>query len=321
MRIALNVSPSAAGRPPSFDHFVEHVSEIARDGFATAVFAHLTSGFDALTAIAIAGRAVPEIELETAVVPIYTRHPTAMAQQALTTQVAVGGRLTLGIGLSHRPVVETVWGMSFERPVEYMQEYLAILQPLLHGEAVAFAGRRFRAQAQPPMTEVPPPPVLLAALGERMLRLAGEQTDGTVTWMVGARTLAEHVTPVISAAAQAAGRPAPRIVVGLPICVTSDPDAARARAARAFERYGQLPSYRAMLDREGAASPADVALVGSESEVEAQLDELEKAGATDFNGSVFGSAEEHQRTLQFLRTRLRTRLQTRLRTRTQVAHG
>jgi alkanesulfonate monooxygenase SsuD/methylene tetrahydromethanopterin reductase-like flavin-dependent oxidoreductase (luciferase family) len=146
--------------------------------------------------------------------------------------------------------------------------------------------------------------VVLAALGERMLRLAGELTDGTATWMVGPKTLAAHVAPVITEAARNAGRPAPRIIVGLPICITNDVAAARARAARGFEGYGQLPSYRAMLDREGVAGPADVAVVGSESEVERQLTDLERAGATEINAIVFGSAEEHQRTLEFLQARV-----------------
>jgi F420-dependent oxidoreductase-like protein len=301
MRIGVGTSQAARGRAATIDELIDQVATYARQGFDKAVFAQL-SGVDVLTVIALAGRVVPDIELETAVVPIYPRHPVALAQQALTTQAAIGGRLTLGIGLSHRPIVENMWGLSFERPAEYMQEYLAILQPLLHSQSVAFAGRRFASRIQLAMPEISPPSVVLAALGERMLRLAGEQTDGTATWMVGPKTLAAHVTPIITAAARAAGRPAPRIIVGLPICVTDDPEAARARAARAFERYGQLPSYKAMLDREDAASPADVAVVGHEADVERQLAEIERAGGTEINASVFGSTEEQQRTFAFLQT-------------------
>jgi 5,10-methylenetetrahydromethanopterin reductase len=303
MRIGVIINQSAARRPASIDHLIEQVASIARDGFSAAVFAQ-TSGIDALTVIALAGRVVPEVELATSVVPIFTRHPVALAQQALTVQAAIGDRLTLGIGLSHKPVVENAWGLSFERPVEYMRDYLAILQPLLHGEAAAFSGRRIKAQTQLGMPDASPPSVVLAALGEHMLRLAGEQTDGTATWMVGPKTLASHVSPIITAAAREAGRPGPRIIVGLPVCVTSDPDAARARADRAFGRYGQLPSYRAMLDREGVASPADVALVGSESEVEEQLAAIQRAGGTELSASVFGSAEEHLRTFEFLKAQV-----------------
>jgi 5,10-methylenetetrahydromethanopterin reductase len=300
MRIGVNINPFAGGgRPASIDQIIEQVANVARQGFSTAALAHI-SGLDALTMVALAGRVVPQIELETAVVPIYIHHPVALAQQALTTNAAVGGRLTLGIGLSHRPVVEQFWGLSFERPVEYMEEYLSILLPLLRGEAVNFQGRRLKANVQLTMAETTTPPVLLAALGERMLRLAGEQTDGTALWMVGVRTLAEHVTPTITTAAEQAGRPAPRILVALPICVTNDVAAARERAARSLGFYGQLPSYRAMLDREGAAGPADVTVAGSEEEVEAQLRRIEEAGATDFTATPIGSSEDRRRTFELL---------------------
>src|SRR3984893_9477568 len=156
MRIGVSVNPGAGGRPATIDQLIEQVAAFARRGFAKAVFANIF-GVDALTVIALAGRAVPDIELETAVVPVYTRHPVAMAQQGLTTQAAIGGRLTLGLGLSHRPVVENMWGLSFERPVEYMQEYLAILQPLLHGQPVAFSGKRFSTQTQLTIPEAAPP--------------------------------------------------------------------------------------------------------------------------------------------------------------------
>jgi F420-dependent oxidoreductase-like protein len=194
--------------------------------------------------------------------------------------------------------------MSFERPLEYMREYLAILQPLLHGEAATFKGRRLTGQATLNMPAVSPPPVIVAALGESMLRLTGEQADGTATWMVGPRTLESHITPTLQKAAEAAGRAEPRIIVGLPICVTSDVDAVRTRAARSFERYGQLPSYKAMLEREGVTNPSEVLVAGSESEVEQQLARLEAAGATDFNATLFGPSADQQRTLELLRARV-----------------
>jgi len=301
MRIGATVNPSAGGgRLASLDQVIEQVVGFERDGLATAGFAHL-SGLDPLIAIALTGRAVPRIEMATAVIPVYTRHPALMAQQALTAQAATHGRLSLGIGLSHKPVVEQRWGLSFDRPLEYMQEYLAILLPLLRGQPANYDGRRLKVHVELTIPDTPAPPVLLAALGEHMLRLAGEQTDGTSLWLVGARTLAVHVTPIISAAARATGRPSPRIVVGLPICVTSDVALARERTAQSLARYGDLPSYRAMLDREGAASPADVMVVGSESEVERQLAELEEAGATDFAATLVGSSAERQRTFAFLR--------------------
>jgi F420-dependent oxidoreductase-like protein len=247
----------------SLDTLIEQIASRGRDGFATIWLAHIR-GEDTLITLALAGRSAPGVELGTAVIPIYTRHPLLMAQQALTTQAAIGGRLALGLGLSHKPVVEQSWGLSFERPVEYMREYLGVLMPLLRGEAVEYAGERFKVNAQLSVPGSPPaPPVLLAALGTRMLQLCGEQTDGTIKWMVGPRTLESHICPALNEAARAAGRPAPRVVVGLPMCVTDDVEGARARAARIYARYGTLPSYRAMLDHESVEGPVDVCVIGS----------------------------------------------------------
>jgi 5,10-methylenetetrahydromethanopterin reductase len=304
MRIGINTNASAGGgRPASLDQMLEQVAGLAERGFHTAAFAQI-SGMDVLTLIALAGRSVPRIEFETAVVPIYGRHPAALAQQALTAQAATQGRLVLGLGLSHKPVVEQRWGLSFERPAEYMHEYLQVLLPLVRGEAVDFTGKRFNVHAQISVAETSPPSVVLAALGERMLRIAGELTDGTALWMVGPKTLESHILPIITSAAQEAGRPSPRIFAGLPICVTNDAAAARERTARSLANYGQLPSYRAMLDREGADGPADVMLVGSESEVERQLAALEDAGATDFTATPVGSREDQARTFEFLQAQV-----------------
>ena len=155
-----------------------------------------------------------------------------MAQQALTVQAASGGRFVLGIGLSHQMVIEGMFGLSFEKPLRHMREYLSVLMPLLHDRKVAFAGETMSMQGNLGVTDVPAPPVLIAALGPKMLELAGTVADGTVTWMTGPTTLASHTVPTITAAAERAGRPAPRIFASLPICITEDPDGARERAAR-----------------------------------------------------------------------------------------
>ncbi len=259
-------------------------------------------GWDTLTVLAIVGREVPGIDVGTAVIPIHPRHPMMLAEQALTVQAASGGRFVLGVGLSHQVVVEGAWGYSFDRPARYMREYLSVLVPLLHGEQVSFNGEVIRTNTFAPLDSAPttPPPVLVAALGPTMLRLAATQAEGTVTWMVGPATIADHIVPTITAAAADAGRPAPQVVVTLPVCVTGDPDAARARADRIFAMYGHLPSYRAMLDREGAVGPADVAVVGSEEEVAAQIRRLAEGGATEFSGAVYGTPDEVERSRALL---------------------
>jgi F420-dependent oxidoreductase-like protein len=260
--------------------------------------------FDALTVLALAGRQTRTVELGTFVIPTYPRHPAALAEQALAVQAASGGRLALGIGLSHRRTMEAMLGFDWSHPIRHMREYLTCLTPLLRGELTSFAGQEFRIEGyQLSVPGATPPPVLVAALGPQMLRLAGRLADGTAVWMGGPRYLAEHALPGITAAAQQAGRPAPRIVAGLPICVTDHPDEVRERAARAFERYGQLPSYRAILDREGAEGPADVSLIGSEAHVRAGLRQLESAGATDLAASLYAPrGEDPQPTYDLLRS-------------------
>jgi F420-dependent oxidoreductase-like protein len=257
---------------------------------------------DALTALAVVGREVPGLDFGTAVVPTYPRHPMVMAMQALTVQAASGGRLALGIGLSHQMVIEGSFGLSFSTPIRHMREYLEILMPLLHSGQVAFEGKEFTARSMGPMKPAgaTPPPVLVAALGSQMLNLTGRLADGTALWMVGPKTLADHVVPAITKAAEGAGRPSPRVLVGLPVCVTADPGAARERAAKSFGFYNNLPSYRAMLDREGVAGPADVAVIGDEAQVAGQLRRLVELGATEFSLPLFGSSEERERTLSVL---------------------
>ncbi len=261
-------------------------------------------GVDAVNALALVGRDVPAIELGTAVVPTYPRHPVVLAQQALTTQAAVGGRFTLGIGLSHQLVIEGMYGYSFDRPVRHMREYLEVLLPLLRGDGASFSGETLSGHVTLDVKDAAPVPVLLAALGPKMLELAGGSADGTVTWMTGPGTIEAHIVPSITRAAEAAGRPTPRVGVGLPVCVTSDAATARERAGRIFELYGTLPSYRAMLDREGAAGPADIAMVGDEAAVRGQVEHLAGIGATDLVANIFGSSEERARTEALLRSLL-----------------
>jgi F420-dependent oxidoreductase-like protein len=280
---------------------VDHVGTLARRGFASA-WAVQIFGYDALTMLAAVGAQVPGIGLGTGVVPVYSRHPQVMAQQALTVQAASGNRLTLGIGMSHQVVVEGLWGMSYERPARYMREYLAALVPMLRGETVDARGEVVTAVTYGPL-EVPgaePPGLLVAALGPVMLKLAGRVATGTVTWMTGVRTVAEHIVPTIGEAAREAGRPEPRIGVSLPVTVTSDPDRARERIDQAFAIYPTLPSYRAMLDREGASGPSDVAIIGTADEVAAGMSRLAEAGATDFVASVVGSSDERAETMDVL---------------------
>ena len=284
MRIGLFIG--TMGAADTLQGQVQQSTEAEADGFESFWTAQV-AGVDALTLLALCGSATETIQMGTAVVPTYPRHPMALAQQSLTTQAATGGRLLLGIGLSHRPVVEDRWGMSFHAPAQHMDEYLTVLQSLMSTGSVDFHGEHFSVSGEIARMTDTPPSVCVAALAPRMLRMAGSRADGTITWMVGPRTLDTHIVPRITSAAEGAGRPAPRVCVGLPICVTDDSQAGFEAAAGYFGRYSGLPSYRRMLDIEGVESPAEVAIIGDEAEVEAQLKALSSAGATDYLASIF----------------------------------
>jgi F420-dependent oxidoreductase-like protein len=274
----------------TLDELVDVARKVEADGFDSLWLPQIF-GIDALCAQTLIGHQVPRIELGTAVVPTYPRHPAALAGAALTASAASDGRFTLGIGLSHQLVIEGIFGYSFDKPVRHMREYLSVLVPLLAGEAVDFEGETVTAKVGLSVPGASPVPVLVAALGPKMLRLAAERTAGTVTWMTGPRTLAEHTVPTITTAAEAAGTGDMRVVGALPVAVTDDSDAVRAEAAKVFEVYGVLPSYRAMLDREGVAGPEDVALIGSAAAVRAGIGRMRDAGVTDFVAVEFNTAE------------------------------
>ncbi len=300
MRIGIAIGSVARSDVP-LATLLDRIREAEAAGFASAWVAN-AFGFDAITLMALAGRETERIELGTFVVPTYPRHPLALAQQARTAASACAGRFTLGIGLSHRVVIERALGLDYSQPLRHMREYLAVLKPLLAGEAARFRGEEFRVSAELHAGSERPP-LILAALGPKMLRLAGGQSDGTATWLGGPRYLGETAIPAIRRAAKEAGRPPPRIICGLPVAVTNDREAARASVSRSFETYGKLPSYRAVLDLEGVEGPADVAIIGNEDEVAAQLERLAVIGVTDLNPApvaVAGDPGSRARAYAFL---------------------
>jgi len=288
----------------TLDGLVARAKDLEERGFHSIWVANIF-GLDAITSMAIAGRETDRIELGTAVVPSYPRHPVAIAQQCLTAQAASGGRFVLGIGLSHKLVIEDMLGLSYAKPARHMREYMEVLGPLLRCEPAKFAGHEYRVNAALDVPGASPVPVLIAALGEQMLRIAGRTSSGTILWMTGPQTIENHIGPKLRAAASEADRPEPRIVAGFPIVLTHDADAAREAIGKGLAMYGMLPSYRAMLDKEGAAGPADIAIVGDEKAVGESLDRLRDVGVTDFDAAIFPVDEgAGARTLEFLQSRL-----------------
>lgn len=301
MQISLNLV-SAVGASP-IDSIVQALEKMRDEGVRRVWMAQMPFDGDLLTVLAVAMREVDTIEVGSAVLPIQNQHPMLLAQRALTLNTIAGGRFILGVGMTHQAVTEGMWGIPYDKPVRRMREYLDGLQPLLAGEAVNAVGETATARGALQIVGAPTPEVYLAALGPQMLKLAGRRTSGTLTWMCGPKTLDEHIGPTLREAAAEAGRPedAVRVVAGLPISVTDDVAGARAQAADQFGMYGTLPSYRAMLDREGYPNPEDAAIIGDEKTVSERLDELGALGVDEVSAVVFdASPEGRQRTRALL---------------------
>jgi F420-dependent oxidoreductase-like protein len=276
------------GGGATVDKVVQQAKQAEADGFTSLWYASLVTG-DPPVAMAIAGRETSTIELGTAVLQTYPCHPLLQANRAASVVDAMGrGGFTLGIGPSHEPLIRGVFGLSYDHPGRSTEEYVRILTGALHGEDVDVDGKDWTARtAGRAATPAHPVPVLVSALGPRLLRVAGELADGTVLWMAPPRAIETHVAPKVRSAASAAGRPAPRIVAGLPVAVHDDEAEARAAAAASSTAYAGMANYQRILDLGNALTPADAAIVGDEASVRAQLKSLLDAGATDIWAAVF----------------------------------
>jgi 5,10-methylenetetrahydromethanopterin reductase len=286
------------------DSGIRELTQARDDGFERVWMTQMPYDVDLLTVLAAAMHEVSDIKVGSGVVPIQNQHPMLMAQRALTLNQIAGGRFTLGVGVTHRAVTEGMWGISWDRSVRRLSEYLDGLLPLLAGEQVNATGEMLTTRGALQISGAPTPEVYVAALGPQMLKLAGRRTAGTLTWMTGPKTLKEHIGPTMRSAAADAGRPdgAVSVAAALPIAVTDDVATVRARAAEEFAMYGHLPSYRAMLDREGYAGPEDAALIGDEATVRGRLDEVRAAGVDEYVAIPFDpSPEDRDRTRAFLR--------------------
>lgn len=299
MRIGINGSDKLM--KPDVSAIVADVAEAEASGMSSYWLAQ-TALVDATAVLGLAGPTTSTIELGTAVVPTWERHPHALAAQALTTQAITGGRFVMGIGLSHRPVVEGFLRMTWDRPVRHINEYLDVLLPLLAEGGVSHQGEIWSYIGSGERPTEDPPAVMLAALGDQMLRVAGRRTAGTILWCVGPITIERQIRPAITAAADEAGRPAPRIVCSLPVWVTDEPGPAKQFVGAILKDYAALPSYRAMLDVEGVQGIESISLIGDEERITEQLDRLAAAGSTDFTAVVLGgNPDEITRTREVLK--------------------
>jgi 5,10-methylenetetrahydromethanopterin reductase len=299
MKISINGSSELMHADIS--RLVAHAKQTAEDGMAGWWLAQVGL-IDALTVLALAGAETGEMKLGTAVNATFPIHPTALAGKALTTQGAISGKLSLGLGVNHAPVVDHTWGMKFEKPIRHMRDYLSCLQPLLETGTADYAGEDYTARFEGARPTNTTPGLLLAAMGPQMLKVAGARTDGTLLWMTGEKAIASQIAPVIGEAAAAADRGTPRVICSLPIAVTDDEGGMRDFVGQILAGYGDLPSYRAMLDLDGHAGPGEAMICGDEASVSQQLEALAAAGATEFAAAEIGaSAEDFARTRALLR--------------------
>jgi F420-dependent oxidoreductase-like protein len=282
---------------------VTRVVTAAADGGFAGVWIPQTTSVDVLTALAVVAREVPDIPIGTAVVPIQGRHPIPLAQQAITTALAAGpGRFTLGVGVTHRVLSEGFYGIPYDRVVTVCEEQLTAMQGLLGADrAVNHEGRWITARAKLDIDDIAVP-IVLAALGPRMVEIGGRLSDGTVTWMTGPRSLAADIVPGLRRAAEAAERPAPRVIAGLPVCVTDDVAGARDRFRPGLLTAMALPSYARMMALEGFDDPAELGLVGDEAAVSERIEQLASIGVTELLANVVGNPDEQARTVAHLGT-------------------
>src|SRR3954454_12171791 len=285
MRIGIMVGPETRKYAGKVDQMVGDARAADEAGFATAWIPQLPQDFDAMTAVALMGRETSRIELGTAVVPLQSRHPIALGQQALSVQAACDGRFRLGVGPSHHWIVDSMLGLPYDQPAKLVEDYLDVFDAMFSGPSpVDVENDRFRIH-NPLDVPALPVPVLLAALGPVMLRIAGERADGTVLWMADERAIADHVVPRITKAAEAAGRPAPRIVAGVPVCLCEPTrvDEARERANRILGEAEISPNYQRLLEQGEARDIGDLCAVGDEKAILSRLRRFADAGATDLS--------------------------------------
>ncbi|HEX4225413.1 MAG TPA: LLM class F420-dependent oxidoreductase [Pseudonocardiaceae bacterium] len=281
--IALSMFAQAPETTNVVDRAIEIGQQAAESGIDTVWFAQL-AGYDAISLAALVGRAVPEVRVGTSVVPIHPRHPMLVASNAKTAQAATGGRFQLGLGLGAASVSGRAYGVDYPPPAKNLREYLTALRPLLAGRDEPYEGEivTWRPFAPTRVAGAEPEiPLLVAAMGPQALRVTGELADGTIPFLAGPRALAEHVVPSITKAAEAAGRPKPRVIGAVPVVVTDKPDEARQRAIEQLAFYDQIPSYRRVLDLEGVEHAGEVFVIGDEESVAAQLRRYVDAGVTE----------------------------------------
>jgi F420-dependent oxidoreductase-like protein len=289
MRIGVMVGPERGRYATKVERMQSDARWAEESGLSTVWIPQIPDEFDALTAAAMVGTVTTRIEIGTAVVPVQPRHPIALAQQTLSVQAVCEGRLALGLGVSHHWVIDEMLGLPYEKPAATLRAHLDVLDQALAGPGpIDVENDVFRVHNPLDITDLAPTPVLLAALGPVMLRLAGERTDGTILWMADERAIGEHIAPAIGAAAASAGRPAPRIVAGIPVCLCGEDEieVAVTRTNRILSEAEVSPNYQKLLEHGDARTVGDLLAAGTEGMIEKRLRSFADAGVTDVSVRV-----------------------------------
>jgi len=289
VRIGLMIGPERGRYREKVAKLVAAARAAEVAGFTSIWVPQIPNDFDALTAVALMGRSTSRVEIGTAVTPIQSRHPVAMAQQALSTQAVCEGRFTLGLGPSHHWIVEDMLGLPYARPAAMVRDYVEVLSAAFDGPGPVDVGNEtYRVHNPLDITDITPTPILLAALAPMMLRVAGEYASGTILWMADERAIGDHIAPLVTKAAKEAGRPSPRIVAGIPValCPSDEIETARERANRVLGHAEYSPNYERLLERGDASDVGDLLAAGDESTVVDRLRSFRDAGATDLSFRV-----------------------------------
>ncbi|MGD0554414.1 MAG: TIGR03564 family F420-dependent LLM class oxidoreductase [Streptosporangiaceae bacterium] len=286
MRVGVMVGPERRDTARKAGFMVSDALWAEEAGLDTVWVPQVPSDFDAFVAVTLLATRTTRIEIGSAVVPLQAQHPIALARQALSAHAVADGRVALGIGPSHHWIIQDMLGLPYERPAGYTRDYLEVLNAAFSGsDQVDVVNETFSVHNPLSLAPVAPLPVLVAALGPVMLGIAGSRADGTILWMADARAVASHVVPRLTKAAADAGRPAPRIVAGVPVCLClpSEVDAVRERAGRVLGEADSSPNYQRILSHGDARSVGDLCIAGDEATILAGFQRFASAGATDLS--------------------------------------
>ncbi|MEW2483315.1 LLM class F420-dependent oxidoreductase [Mycobacterium sp. NPDC049093] len=307
MRLGVMIGAERGDMARKVAKLVSDIQWAESAGLDSAWMPQVPNDFDLLSMVALMASNTSRIELGTAVVPLQAQHPIALARQALSVHAISGGRLVLGVGPSHHWIVRDMLGLPYDKPAAYTRDYLQVLNAAISGPGdVDVENDSFTVHNPTVLGADTPMPVLVSALGPVMLQIAGEHADGTSLWMADEKAIGEHIAPKINKAAAEAGKPAPRIVAGIPVtlCANSEIEEAKDRANRVLAEAETSPNYQRLLDRGEARNVGDLLAAGDEESILKRFKQFADAGVTDLSVRLLPIGENRD---ELIASKYRTR--------------